>query len=126
MKQNDRPKFRKYQFAEKEAEGYIGYQNGFTITNMIPILEGGKPPRGQQFNQILKDITAVTQYATVGGTFSYNPDVTNATGYPKNAIICIDDIGLYRSLKDDNKEQYTVTTAWHPILMDKLLQIKAQ
>ena len=84
---------------------------------MIPILEGGKPPRGQQFNQIFKDITQITQYKTVGGMYDINTEVINYTGYPKNAIICIDDIGLFRSLKDDNKEtDYNNTTYWQKIV----------
>ena len=134
MKQNDRPKFRRYQFAEnanestieevpdiqtteKEAEGYIGYKNGFTRTNMIPILEGGKPPRGQQINQLFKDITQITQYKTVGGMYDINTEVINYTGYPKNAIVCIDDAGLFRSLQDDNKEtDYNNTTYWQKIV----------
>lgn len=134
MKLTNRPKFKRYIFAEEaaantiedvpetqtsaqETQGYIGYQHGYTINNMKSITEGGKPPRGQQINQLFKDITQITQYATVGGTYPLNTDVTQSVGYPKNAIVCIDDAGLFRSLQDDNKEtDYNNTTYWQKIV----------
>lgn len=134
MKQINKPKFKRYIFAEnakeanienvpdtqseeQERQGYIGYQHGYTEYNMKPLTEGGKPPRGQQLNQVLKDITSVTQYATVGGTYGIDNDVINSTGYPKNAIICVDDVGLFRSLKDDNKEpDYKDTSSWKKVV----------
>ena len=134
MKQANKPKFRRYIFAEnanstniedvpdtqsteKEIQGYIGYQHGYTEYNMKPLTEGGKPPRGQQLNQVLKDITKVTQYATVGGTYGIDNDVVKSTGYPKNAIICVDDVGLFRSLRDDNKEfDYNDTSSWKKVV----------
>ena len=134
MKQAHKPKFRRYIFAEnanstniedvpdtqssgKEIQGYIGYQHGYTEYNMKPLTEGGKPPRGQQLNQVLKDITSVTQYATVGGTYGIDSNVTNSSGYPKNAIICVDDVGLFRSLRDDNKESdYNDTSSWKKVV----------
>ena len=119
MKLANRPQFKKYVFAQeatndtiepvpdtqtetKEAQGYIGYQKGYTINNMKPLTEGGKPPRGQQLNQLLKDITSVTQYATAGGTYDLDQNISNDNGYPKNALIT-NDSGVYRSLQDDNK-----------------------
>lgn len=134
MRQASKPKFKRYIFAEnaketnieevpdtqstdKEIQGYIGYQRGYTEYNMRPLTEGGKPPRGQQLNQVLKDITSVTQYATVGGTYGIDSNVTNSTGYPKNAIICVDDVGLFRSLRDDNKESnYKNTDSWKKVV----------
>ena len=134
MRQANKPKFRKYIFAEsakatnienvpdtqsaeQERQGYIGYQHGYTEYNMKPLTEGGKPPRGQQLNQVLKDITSVTQYATVGGTYGIDNDVVKSTGYPKNAIICVDDVGLFRSLRDDNKEfNYKDTDSWKKVV----------
>ena len=134
MKQAHKPKFKRYifaenakatniedvpdtQFTDKEIQGYIGYQHGYTEYNMKPLTEGGKPPRGQQLNQVLKDITSVTQYATVGGTYGIDSNVINSTGYPKNAIICVDDVGLFRSLKDDNKESnYNDTDSWKKVV----------
>ena len=134
MKQTNKPKFKKYSFAENteqsniedvpdsqtaenEAQGYIGYEHGYTSYNMRPITEGGKPPRGQQLNQLLNDITKVTQYSTVGGTYGIDEEVLNNTGYPKNAIICVDDVGLFRSLRDDNKESdYNDTSSWKKVV----------
>lgn len=134
MKQSNKPKFKKYSFAENteqsniedvpdsqtaenEAQGYIGYEHGYTSYNMRPITEGGKPPRGQQLNQLLNDITKVTQYSTVGGTYGIDEEVLNNTGYPKNAIICVDDVGLFRSLRDDNKESdYNDTSSWKKVV----------
>lgn len=134
MRQANKPKFKRYIFAEstketnieevpdiqsaeKETQGYIGYQHGYTEYNMKPLTEGGKPPRGQQLNQVLKDITSVTQYATVGGTYGIDTNVINSSGYPKNAIICVDDVGLFRSLRDDNKESnYDDTSSWKKVV----------
>ena len=134
MRQSNKPKFKRYIFAEnanatniedvpdiqsaeQERQGYIGYQHGYTEYNMKPLTEGGKPPRGQQLNQVLKDITGVTQYATVGGTYGIDNDVITSTGYPKNAIICVDDVGLFRSLRDDNKESnYNDTSSWKKVV----------
>ena len=133
MKVANRPKFRKYIFAEnanddtiepvpdtetetKENQGYFGYQKGFTETNMKPLTEGGKAIRGQQLNQLLNDITSVTQYSTMGGTYELDPNISNDTGYPQNALVTNDD-GVFISLQDDNKNSdLTNTTYWKKII----------
>ena len=119
MKFANRPEFKKYIFAEnatpdtieavpdtqtdtQQAQGYMGYEKGYTINNMKPLTEGGRPPRGQQLNQLFKDITSVTQYLTIGGTYDLDETVSAATGYPRNALI-VNDSGIYRSLVDDNQ-----------------------
>lgn len=130
----EKPKFKRYVFAqeaeestledvpevqtaEKEKEGYCGYQHGFTNINMTALEQGGKPPRGTQFNQILKDITGITQYLSAGGLYPMDKDIIQSEGYPKNAIICIDGVGLFRSLMDDNKiEDYKDTSAWSMVI----------
>lgn len=133
MKLANKPKFKKYTFAQdanadtieevpdtqtptKEANGYIGYQYGYTIYNMKPLIDGGKPPRGQQLNQVLNDITSVTQYATMGGTYDLNESISSETGYPKNALIT-NDTGIFRSLQDDNKvTNLADTNAWQQVV----------
>ena len=123
MKVANRPKFRKYIFAseanadtieplpdtqteEQEAQGGIGYQKGFTDTNMKAFVDGGKAPRGQQLNQLFKDITSVTQYATMGGVYLVNSEVIVNTGYPKNAIVFnVTNNAFYRSLQDNNERR---------------------
>lgn len=81
------------QTEENENNGVIGYQHGFDKVH---------PPRIQQLNQILKDITSITRYSVMGGLYGIDQEIIQFGGYPKNSLICVDEVGIFRSLVNNN------------------------
>lgn len=80
------------------------WRNGWGGITMIKIEDGGKAPKGQDFNGVLNALGAHTVFNQNGGRYQWSQEViNNFGGYPKDSIIQSDD-GLreYRSLVDDN------------------------
>lgn len=80
------------------------WRNGWGGITMIKIEDGGKAPKGQDFNGVLNALGAHTVFNQNGGRYQWSQEViNNFGGYPKDSIIQSDD-GLreYRSLVDGN------------------------
>lgn len=78
--------------------------NGWGGITMVKIEDGGKAPKGQDFNGVLNALGAHTVFNQNGGRYQWSQDVIdNYSGYAKDFIIQSDD-GLreYRSLIDNN------------------------
>ena len=59
------------------------YSDGFPLANMLPIVAGGVPPEGQDFNGVLYDITTHTVWVNSGGRYEFNATLAAAIGgYP--------------------------------------------
>lgn len=80
------------------------YNDGFPPQTMLNESAGGVPPKGQDFNQILYELSANAQWFNSGGPMQYNSDFSTAIGgYPKYArIIGSDGVTEYISTVDDN------------------------
>lgn len=67
-------------------DGAASFTDGFVPDNFQPIASGGVPPYGQDFNGLLKVMTAWEQWLQAGGPIVYNSAFSTAIGgYPKGA-----------------------------------------
>lgn len=69
-------------------DGRASFTDGFPPLTRIPLAAGGKPPFGTDMNGILFDVTAIQQWQSAGGLFSYDAALSAAIGgYPKGALL---------------------------------------
>lgn len=80
--------------------------NGSPNITMNPIADGGKAPRGQDFNGVMNAICEHTVFGQSGGRYKWSQDVIdNYGGYPSGAIVQSDDeTKEFRSLADNNNQ----------------------
>lgn len=100
--------------------GYASYNDGFPAITMQPKESGGLPPRGQDMNGILNELSQFNQYQQMGGTYSLDNNILTNGGYAKNSIVFQDD-GIYRSLVDNNTDDfvnnpYAIGSTWQLIV----------
>lgn len=68
--------------------GLASLQTGFPPVTMTPIVAGGIPPSGADFNGILNLISATARWAQAGGGYRYNAGFSTAVGgYPRGAMV---------------------------------------
>jgi hypothetical protein len=91
--------------------GAASYTDGFPPVCFTPVGSGGTPPFGQDFNGLLKQITAWCQWYQAGGWSVQQYDASfsssgtyNIGGYPKGAVLAnASTLGLFwLSLADNN------------------------
>jgi hypothetical protein len=84
--------------------GEASLYDGFVPLNATPVGAGGIPPFMQDFNGILNQITAWSQWQNAGGTVSYDSAFSSAVGgYPAGAILAAATSGYFwYSLIDNN------------------------
>lgn len=84
--------------------GAASYDKGFPPDTMIPIVGGGVPPFGPDFNGILFAITASIAAMQAGQPWLYNTDIVTAIGgYPAGTIVgSTDASGLWLNIVNSN------------------------
>lgn len=100
--------------------GAASLADGFPPLTRTPIAAGGVPPSGQDMNGILYEMSAVDQWANVGGGYPYNSTYATAIGgYPKGArVLRADGLGYWLNIADDNATDPDAGGAnWRPDLM---------
>ena len=94
------------------------WDQGFGQITMLPVTAGGLPPKGQDFNGILNQISESIVYQSQGGRFKFSPEYAESIGgYPKGAILQSDDEKKeYQSLIDNNKVNFNtesnISASW--------------
>ncbi|MFZ4835750.1 gp53-like domain-containing protein [Rouxiella sp. Mn2063] len=80
------------------------YDVGFPPVTMILKAAGGLPPKGQDMNQILYELSALSRWFSSGAISSYDASFSSSIGgYPRGAIVIGDDgITRYLNSVDDN------------------------
>lgn len=87
------------------------WQQGFPYITTIPLVAGGIPPEGQDFNGILRDITEHVVHQNKGGMYKFEAEVVAAGGYPEGAVLAANDgLSLWVSLVDANVEDFNTGT----------------
>lgn len=103
------------------------WDQGFGQITMLPVAAGGLPPKGQDFNGILNQISENIVYLSQGGRFKFSAEYAEAIGgYPKGAILQSDDEKKeYLSLIDNNKVNFNtaadISASWKLVNTDDLL-----
>ncbi len=85
-------------------DGAASLTDGFPPLTFIPIGSGGVPPRGQDFNGILQEITAWTKWQNAGALVPYDGTFSTAIGgYPRGSLLTSTTAGtIWLSLVDNN------------------------
>ncbi|EOG9640571.1 tail fiber protein [Proteus mirabilis] len=105
------------------------WDQGFGQITMLPVSAGGLPPKGQDFNGILNQISETLVHISKGGVFKFSADYAVAiNGYPKGAILqSEDEKKYYQSLIDNNKVNFNtasqdqIKTSWKLVITNDLL-----
>lgn len=81
---------------EQTAKGIIGYADGWTSINKLPIDNGGQAPWMEDINGVLHDITGNISDINKGLPQYFDTDfATSIGGYPIGARLCLDDNSEY-------------------------------
>lgn len=88
------------------APGNASFDVGFPPVTMLPVVSGGIPPYGADFNGILFDLASIARWANAGGFYKYDATFSgdaNVGGYPNGAVIqSSDGLSLWLSTADNN------------------------
>lgn len=89
---------------EQTDKGVIGYTNGFTSINKLPLANGGQPPHMEDFNGVLYDVTSNIVDINKGIQQYFDADYSTLVGgYPEGARLLLDNnSGFVTSLVDSN------------------------
>lgn len=101
------------------------YDSGFPPITMTLKSAGGIPPKGQDMNQILYELSSLCRWSSAGALYSFDQNFCTAvSGYPKGAILLGDDgITIYKSTTDGNTNNPNVTTTgWFNLTTGYLLR----
>ena len=84
--------------------GLASFTDGFPPLTMTPLVAGGIPPRGEDFNGILYFLSAAARWQQAGGSYAFDSDFsTSVGGYPKGAILrSADGTALFMSRVENN------------------------
>lgn len=106
-------------------DNQASYDAGFPPVTMILKSAGGLPPKGQDMNQILYELSALSRWASSGALNSFDATFATAiSGYPKGAVLLGNDgSSIYMSTIDGNTNNpnsvssgwLNLTTAYQPI-----------
>ena len=95
------------------------YDQGFPPVTMILKSAGGLPPKGQDMNQILFELSALARWSSAGALNTYDSTfATSITGYPSGAVLISDDgLNIYINTTDGNTENpNTGGSGWKTLL----------
>lgn len=91
------------------------YNSGFPPITMTLKSAGGLPPKGQDMNQILYELSNLSRWASSGALNSYDEAFSTAiSGYPKGSVLLGNDgTTIYVSTIDANtNDPNTTATGW--------------
>ncbi|EFH1065047.1 phage tail protein, partial [Escherichia coli] len=68
------------------------YEQGFPPITMILKSAGGLPPKGQDMNQILYELSALGRWSSTGALNTFDSEfASEISGYPSGAMLISDD-----------------------------------
>nr|DAU58062.1 MAG TPA: tail fiber protein [Caudoviricetes sp.] len=97
------------------------YDLGFPPITMTLKSAGGLPPKGQDMNQILYELSALSRWSSTNAINRYDATFsTSIGGYPQDALVLGDDgITVWRSSSNNNTNNpNSVTTGWVKVADD--------
>jgi hypothetical protein len=102
-------------------DNHASFVGGFPPITMLPVVQGGLPPYGADFNGIFYDLSAHTVWTNAGGQYTFDASLASAIGgYPKGAVLQSNDcMSAYVSAVDGNSADFNTTpssigTLWLP------------
>lgn len=97
------------------------YEQGFPPITMILKSAGGLPPKGQDMNQILFELSALARWSSAGVLNTYDADFAlSIGGYPSGAYVLGDDLStIYRCYVNGNTGNPNASTiGWTKLSSD--------
>lgn len=97
------------------------YESGFPPITMILKSAGGLPPKGQDMNQILFELSSLGRWSSTGALNTYDSAFATAIGgYPAGSFVLGDDLKtVYRCTTDGNTDNpNSITTGWAKVASD--------
>ncbi|WP_220703642.1 gp53-like domain-containing protein [Citrobacter braakii] len=97
------------------------YESGFPPITMTLKSAGGLPPKGQDMNQILFELSALARWSSAGALNTYDSSFAAAIGgYPSGAFVLGDDLKtVYRCTSNGNTANpNSITTGWAKVAQD--------
>lgn len=97
------------------------YDAGFPPITMTLKSAGGLPPKGQDMNQILYELSALCRWASAGAINTYDSAFASSIGgYPSGSYVLGNDLKtVYRCTTDGNTANpNSVTTGWAKVAQD--------
>lgn len=94
------------------------YDLGFPPITMILKSAGGLPPKGQDMNQILYELSSLCRWSSAGALNAFDSDFSTAVGgYPLGAVLISDDgATIYISTINNNtNDPNTSSVGWSPL-----------
>ncbi len=94
------------------------YEQGFPPITMILKSAGGLPPKGQDMNQILYELSDIGRWASTGAVNTFDSAFASAIGgYPKGSMLVSDDLTkFYISINDENTNNPNeMATGWQDL-----------
>lgn len=83
------------------------WKQGYPFITMIPLVAGGIPPQGQDFNGVFRDITEHIVHQNKGGMYKFSAEVVADGGYPQGAVLAANDgLSFWVSLQDENTQDF--------------------
>lgn len=84
--------------------GLASFTDGFPPLTMTPLVAGGIPPKGMDFNGILYFLSAAVRWSQAGGRYTFDAAFATAVGgYPKGAVLAAaSGNGSWLNLVDNN------------------------
>lgn len=107
--------------ATPAGDNTASYESGFPPITMILKSAGGLPPKGQDVNQILFELSALCRWSSSGALNTFDSAFATAIGgYPSGAFVLGDDLKtVYRCTTDGNTANpNNVTTGWAKAAQD--------
>lgn len=102
-------------------DGAASLTDGFPPLNFVPVIGGGKPPFGQDFNGILNQITLWSRWQGAGATVGWDSAFsTSVSGYPAGAIVAaasgVGDFWLC-TIDDNTSDPDSAGAGWSPFTL---------
>lgn len=100
------------------------YSDGFPPVTMILKAAGGLPPKGQDMNQILFELSNICRWMSAGALNSFDPTFsTSIGGYPKAAVVIGDDgtTPFISTTDANNNNPNSNTSGW--LSLSKIISI---
>ncbi|WP_370622357.1 phage tail protein [Citrobacter portucalensis] len=95
------------------------YDQGFPPVTMILKSAGGLPPKGQDMNQILFELSSICRWLSAGAINSFDSDFSNSIGgYAAGSMVISDDLSkIYVNKVDNNTNNPNlINTGWQDLL----------
>ncbi|MEQ9911003.1 tail fiber protein [Pectobacterium polaris] len=98
--------------ATPAGDNTASYSNGFPPVTMILKAAGGLPPKGQDMNQILFELSDLMRWASTGAINSFDTEFSASIGgYPSGALVLADSGSkIFISVVENNTENPNVTS----------------